>query len=291
MKQQANANSRETGVHAFEASSSHLAECQEKQKKLFYAEKYRRIKTMSNFINQSNLPPPIISLPLIIGLMKRMPDAAGVIVSELICEYDAYCVIQRALLRYAQGRRRQTPDSLDEIDCACPFGCRIPIHMRRHWIWRAFLSNNLRIRRVAFQIFLTGMEQLPGNQKSRNFPKFIRIIQELADSNFQHVCIDVVLQDDWEDRFLVSLHDLDGGEPILQIMGVLNALVMRAGKKAGTSKEVEGDTERTNGQSLDMDQKGYTCEEFVASGGLRWVVNWMKRLTNVLSRCVLFLEV
>ena len=202
------------------------------------------------------LPNPAISLPLIKGLSTRSADAPKHIVSALLHEYVSYCTIQRALRIWLYRRRGAVNDKYhhDQCDsfssgsnfripknCTPKYGrCYIPIHKRRHWMWRAFLSANLRVRRIVFRILLDGLYQLENDKGNKQY--FTDIDLGKVCSYYQRLCIGIVVElidenlqrciithaDDYysdEDPF-VKQTELEGGEPIIQFMSVLLHLIM-----------------------------------------------------------------
>ena len=289
------------------------------------------------------LPPPAISLPLILGLINRS-DAPTAIITSLLKEYKAYCTIQRALRTYFRKSRKTKEDQLldntitsteataqnvnvrHDSDYRCNGfyynTCKMPIQLRRHWMWRAFLSPNLRIRRIAFRILLDygSIDEKEERQRSENRRMCISILVELIDVTLRS-CQSWYNGDDVQpSSLLVKPNDLEGGEPMVQYMSILHHLItttrirnsvpadntvenadvlseISSVCKSNTDKDEDpGQTKggKTTASTFNNDKSNTSAagfkfesfpmgvEDFVSSGGLRWIIRWMLHLTSIL---------
>ena len=244
--------------------------------------------------NRKHLPSPSITLPLIKGLSNRCTAVSkrnDSPAKQLRKEYEAYCTIacwaKLSLRRVQKKKQAATSDSATTdtqegsneqqvMENTSPnrYQCDIPIIERRHWMWRAFQSTDLRVRRIAFQMLLE--QWYPATPSTAEEEEGAVILNHLLKE-----LVDDVMYGMSYDNYIYDAQGVESGDPMVQYLGVLLYSITHTHTHPHTHTQSTHSNSKQGGSSgnaIGICPKRITG--FVAGGGLRWAAGSLVELTS-----------
>jgi len=188
-------------------------------------------------------PDPPIALPIIIGLSKS-PQSSQKILEEALLQFQASVKIARWLLRVCfrrlKSKRNQDSQHL-KTNFVSSNLLSTPCHSL-HWIFRCLFSPSIRVRQYATAVILEGWRA--SQQDADTHRKQTAILFELI---LYLVDLSLRTESTFSSRSLGHVDRAEGGDPALQLFGLLNFLLSGANISEGETKE--GDS-KTNSSSF-----------------------------------------
>ena len=260
---------------------------------------------------------------------------AEVVVTKALRIYQSHCTIRRALLRYIVNRRiqQQQQQGAQQVMSSSSSSSSSSLAMKnqyygtKHYLFQSLIHPSLLVRRAAARIILHNYHRIQQRSSSNNITTTTTSTTTTSMKNDGLVL---------RDALLVLLHSLmfgespffrhhthspqgpmmvlprykdqyDGGDPTLQVMGLLTTLIcdggftnllvcdeiqqqqqqqhsnmssskMRIKTNVKASSVVLGDDDGSKNELSTV----YGIESFVAGGGLRWACGSILRLVHML---------